>query len=211
MKVQYQLDSGNWTELEFPVLRIAKSGCVSYHVQPYVIPEGSKSVSFRPAAPEQKVKPTRKKDAKRINVTETTGEVYGPYSDVRNPKSGDTRINDFTEFRDAYGTSVATVICQDRYRGSSSQGSAVAVPVTLSPESQQYGSTYFATGKPSLSYIKVLPIRAESGGAATSTHTTLHQSLRLHRSPRPELPWMQHRSLEMLQSRSVLRVASVEP
>jgi len=144
-KVQYQLEKGNWTELELPVLRAAKSGCVSYHVQPYVIPEGAKSVSFRLVPPEQKVKPTSKKNVKRINVRETTGKTYGPYIDVRNPKSGDTPINDFTAFRDAYGKSVATIICQDRYGGGSSQGSAVAVPVTLSPDSQQYGNTYLAT------------------------------------------------------------------
>ncbi len=144
-KVQYQLDNGSWTELQSPVLRMAKSGCASYHVQPYVIPEGAKSVSFRLVAPAQKVKRTNNKKAKRIAIPETTGETYGPYIDVRNPKSGNTPINDFTAFRDAYGQSVATIVCQDRYGGGSSQGSAVAVPVTISPDSQQYGNTYLAT------------------------------------------------------------------
>lgn len=170
VNVQYQLDNGNWADLDYPALRVAKSRCASFHVQPYLIPEGAKSVSFRLVAPEQKIKSTSKKNAKRINVPQTTGETYGPYIDVRNPKSGNTPINDFTAFRDAYGTSVATIICQNPQLGGSSQGSAVSVPVTLSPDAQQYGSTYLATA----AHV-VEKCNYTSGSAAWRNVTVLYQ------------------------------------
>lgn len=170
VKVQYKLDNDTWTDLDYPAIRVSKQRCASFHVQPYLIPEGAKSVSFRLLAPEQKVKPTSKKKAKRIAVPETVGETYGPYIDVRNPKSSDTPINDFTAFRDAYGASVATVVCQNPHLGGSSQGSAVAVPVALSPEGQQYGNTYLATA----AHV-VEECNYTSGSAAWRNVTVLYQ------------------------------------
>jgi len=169
VKVQYKLDNGNWTEYEYPILRVGSSRCVDYHVQPYLLPEEFNYVSFRLVAPEQKVKP-RKKKKKRIPIEETIGPTYGPYLDTRTPKSLKTPINDLAAFRDAYSSSVATIICQNPVLGGASQGSAVAVPVTLSGEAQQYGSTYLATA----AHV-VEKCNYASGSAAWRDVTVLYQ------------------------------------
>lgn len=143
--LEYQVDTtGAWQPVDYPSALAGPSKCVTFHLQPYLLPDLAKQVSFRVRVPAQSVRESAK-SKRKIAVKETVGRSYGPYLDVRRPKNLTTAIASTPLFLEIYGKSVATIFCVNPNNGKGGQGSAFAVPVSLGPEAAQSGSTYLAT------------------------------------------------------------------
>jgi S1-C subfamily serine protease len=143
--LEYQVDNtGVWQPADYPSALAGKSKCVTFHIQPNLLPDLGKPVSFRVRVPAQSVRESNA-SKRKVDVKEKLGRTYGPYLDVRQPKNLTTPIASTQLFSETFGKSVATVFCRNPNNGKGGQGSAFAVTVALGPDASQHGSTYLAT------------------------------------------------------------------
>lgn len=143
--LEYQVDNnGGWQPVNYPSAIAGPTRCVTFHLQPYVLPELGKPVSFRVRVPEQTIRKSAKSKLK-VSIREKVGQTYGPYLDVRRPTNLTTPVASTPLFLETFKKSVATIFCLNPTNGKGGQGSAFAVPVTLGPNAAQFGSSYLAT------------------------------------------------------------------
>jgi len=137
---EYKLGNDPWIRTEFS-RKANKKGCVQFPgTWTSLAPEGSSKVSFRIGSPKQTVKRKGRETVSRARES----KVYGPYVDVRTPMDPNTPVAALNIFGQRYGTSTATIICTNPYSGEVSQGSAVSIPFTASPNDGSQ-ATYLAT------------------------------------------------------------------